>query len=117
MSESVLAYAAIALFGVFVSGVSQVLLKKSALKTHEGRLGEYLNPLVIFAYALFVASTLLSTLAYKVIPLSMGPVLDATGYIYVTAFGVLIFHERLSRRKVLALALIICGILIYSTGV
>ena len=49
MSESVLAYAAIALFGVFVSGVSQVLLKKSALKTHEGPLGEYLNPLVVFA--------------------------------------------------------------------
>lgn len=117
MSESVLAYAAVALFGVFVSGISQALLKKSALRTHEGPLGEYLNPLVIFAYALFVVSTLLSTLAYKVIPLSMGPVLDATGYIYVTAFGLLIFHERLNRRKVLALALIICGILIYSTGI
>lgn len=117
MSESVLAYAAVALFGVFVSGISQVLLKKSALRTYESRVAEYLNPLVVFAYALFVVSTLLSTLAYKVIPLSMGPVLDATGYIYVTAFGVLIFHERLNLRKVLALALIICGILIYSTGV
>lgn len=114
MNDRVVLYAGIALFGVFVSGVSQVLLKKSANKEYESRAKEYLNPLVIFAYSLFVVSTLLSTLAFKVIPLSMGPILDATGYIYVTAFGVIIFHERLSLRKVAALALIILGITIYS---
>ena len=110
-------YTLVALFGVFVSGISQVMLKKSANKAYASRAAEYLNPLVIFAYTLFVVSTLLSTLAFKVIPLSMGPILDATGYIYVTAFGVLIFHERLDRKKVLALALIICGIVIYSFGI
>lgn len=113
----IVVYTLVALFGVFVSGISQVMLKKSANKTYVSRAAEYLNPLVIFAYVLFVVSTLLSTLAYKVIPLSMGPILDATGYIYVTAFGVLIFHERLNRKKVLALALIICGIVIYSFGI
>ncbi|MBX9033624.1 SMR family transporter [Gordonibacter massiliensis (ex Traore et al. 2017)] len=117
MSESVVLYALIALFGVFVSAISQVMLKKSALKTHDSHLREYLNPLVVFAYALFVASTLLSTLAFRVIPLSMGPILDATGYVYVTAFGVLLFRERLNRRKVLALVLILAGIAIYSFGV
>ena len=44
------------------------------------------------------------------------PILDATGYIYVTTFGVLIFHEKLNPRKVTALALIILGIVIYSFG-
>lgn len=116
MSEFTL-YVCVALFGVFVSGVSQVLLKKSANKTYDSPIKEYLNPLVVFAYTLFVASTLLSTLAFKVIPLSMGPILDATGYIYVTAFGILIFHERMNRRKVAALALILTGIVIYSFGI
>ena len=116
MSESVAVYAAVALFGVFVSAVSQVMLKKSANKTYESHIKEYLNPLVVFAYVLFVVSTLLSTLAFKVIPLSMGPILDATGYIDVTAAGVLIFHERLNRRKVVALALIVLGIIVYATG-
>lgn len=115
--STMVVYVLIALFGVFVSGVSQVLLKKSANKGHGSRVAEYLNPLVLFAYALFVVSTLLSTLAYKVIPLSMGPILDATGYIYVTAFGVFIFHERLNTKKVVALALIVCGIVIYSFGI
>lgn len=112
MSESV----AVALFGVFVSGISQVLLKKSALKRYTSVVAEYLNPLVVVAYILFVISTLMSTLAYRAVPLSMGPILDATGYVYVTVFGVLIFHEKLNRRKFIALALILLGIVIYSFG-
>lgn len=117
MSQSVALYAGIALFGVFISGISQAMLKKSAQTPHESAAKEYLNPLVVFAYVLFVVATLMSVVAFKVIPLSMGPILDATGYIYVTAFGVLLFHERLTARKVAALALILVGIGIYSLGV
>lgn len=107
----------IALFGVFISGISQVMLKKSAMAKHDSALGEYLNPLVIGAYTLFVIATLCSVVAYRKIPLSMGPILDATGYIYVVFFGVTIFHERIDRVKVLALLIIIAGVLIYSLGV
>lgn len=116
MSE-VTTYALFALFGTFVASIGQVMLKKSANRSYSSPLREYLNPLVIGGYVLFVGSTLLSTYAYKVIPLSMGPILDATGYIYVTLFGVTIFHERLGWKKILALALIILGIVIYSQGV
>lgn len=111
-----LTYALFALFGVFISGISQVLLKKSAGRQYSSAIREYLNPFVIVAYALFFGATLLSVYAYKGIPLSMGPILDATGYIYVTIFGITIFNERLNRRRVLALALIILGIVVYSLG-
>ena len=73
-----------------------------------------MNPLVIIAYTIFVGTTLLSVYAYKGIPLSMGPVLEATSYIYVTFFGVTIFREKLNREKLEALALIVGGILVYS---
>ena len=53
-------------------------------------------------------------MAYKGIPLSMGPVLEATSYLYITFFGVKIFHEHISRIKVVALGLIIIGILVYT---
>lgn len=109
-------YALFALFGVFISGISQVLLKKSAGRQYSSAIREYLNPLVIVAYAMFFGATLLSVYAYKGIPLSMGPILDATGYIYVTIFGITIFHEKLNSRRVLALALIILGIVVYSLG-
>ena len=109
-------YLLIALFGVFVSAISQVILKKSAQKEHESAAAEYLNPYVIGAYTLFVVATLLSTIAFKAIPLSMGPIIDATGYFYVTIFGVIIFHERVTPKKLLALLVIIAGIVIYSFG-
>lgn len=116
MDKTVLAYSCVLLFGVFVSAISQVMLKKAALKEYDSRIKEYLNPLVIFAYVMFVGTTLLSILAYRGIPLSMGPILEATSYIYVTFFGVVIFKERIGAKKIIALALIILGICIFSFG-
>ncbi|MBQ9211600.1 MAG: multidrug ABC transporter [Clostridia bacterium] len=107
-------YALILVAGTLISSVSQVMLKKAAMKEYNSSLREYLNPLVIGAYALFVLSTLMSIWAYRGLPLSMGPLLETSGYLFVTAFGVLLFQEKLNRRKILALALIIGGIILSS---
>lgn len=107
-------YACILLVGVFVSAISQVMLKKAAQKKYASKIKEYLNPLVIFAYILFVGTTFISIIAYKGIPLSMGPILESTSYLYVTIFGVAIFKEKLNKKRVIALILILCGIIIYS---
>lgn len=114
MSKTVLLYSIVLLVGVFLGAISQVMLKKAALKKYDSVVKEYLNPLVIVAYIMFVGTTFLSILAYKGIPLSMGPVLEATSYIYVTIFGVTIFKENLNRNKVWGLVLIIVGIIVYS---
>lgn len=106
--------AGLLLLGVFISAISQVMLKKASMKQYASPILEYLNPMVILAYVMFVGTTFLSILAYRGIPLSMGPVLEATSYIYVTIFGVTIFKEKLNKKKILALACIIGGILIYS---
>lgn len=44
----------------------------------------------------------------------MGPVLEATSFIYVTIFGITIFKEKFNKKKALALLLIISGIIVYS---
>ncbi|WP_419044466.1 EamA family transporter [Enorma massiliensis] len=46
----------------------------------------------------------------------MGPNLEATSYIYVTIFGIVFFNEKMSRKKWIALVLIITGIALYSIG-
>ena len=114
MNKTVLLYSCVLLLGVFISAISQVMLKKAAMKKHDSVIKEYLNPLVIFAYVLFVGTTFLSILAYKGIPLSMGPILEATSYIYVTIFGVTIFKEKMNSKKVVALGMIIVGIVVYA---
>ena len=114
MNSEMIKYSCILLFGVFISAISQVMLKKAALKKYDSVIKEYLNPLVIVAYSIFVISTFLSILAYKGIPLSMGPILEATSYLYVTFFGVKIFHEKMTRKKWIALGCILVGIIVYS---
>lgn len=51
--SAVLPYALISLLGVFLSSVSQVMLKKAAMRKYSSVVQEYLNPLVIFAYGIF----------------------------------------------------------------
>ena len=114
MDKQLLIYSCFILFGTFISAISQVLLKISAQRTYDTKISEYLNPLVVCAYIIFFIATLCSVYAYKVVPLSMGPVLEATSYIYVTLFGVFLFHEKITMRKWLSLFLIISGIVIYS---
>ena len=115
MNKTLLIYACIMLFGTFISAISQVILKKAAGKIYENKIREYVNLPVISAYTIFVVATFLSVFAYKVVPLSMGPILEATSYIYITVFGVTIFKEKLTKRKVVALITIIAGIIVYST--
>ena len=114
MTPEMLPYLLIGFFSVFVSSVSQTVLKKAALKERESFAREYLNFPVIAAYAMFFGSTLLTMLAYKKLPLSMSPAFESSSYIFVTFFGVTVFKERLTKRKLLALALILAGILIFT---
>ena len=115
MNTQLLLYASFMLIGTFISSVAQVLLKKEAGKPHVTWIKEYLNPRVIVAYLIFFAATFLAIFAYRVVPLSLGAILEATGYIYVTIFGVVIFKEKIGGMKIFALVLIISGIVIYAT--
>ena len=114
MDKNILIYSCILLIGVFIGSVSQVMLKKSTQKIYSSPIKEYLNPLVISAYILFFGTTLLSIYAYKVVPLSLGPVLEATSYLYITFFGITIFKEKINKKKIFSLCLIITGILVYA---
>ena len=107
-------YALFLAFGTFISSFSQVLLKKEAAVTHDSFIKEYMNPRVIIAYTIFFISTFLSIYAYKGIPLSFGPIIEATGYIYIVMWGKLVFKEHIGGKKLISLALIIAGIAIYA---
>lgn len=99
---------------VFISSVSQVLLKRSTLINHERKLKEYLNPFVITAYFLFFIATLITVVAYKHVPLSMGPVIEASGYLFITLISRLFLKEKISKKKILGMVIIIVGTLIFT---
>lgn len=107
-------YIILFLFSVFVSSVSQIVLKSSANKKCERWIEEYLNVRVIVAYGLFFASSLLTVFAYKYVPLSMGPILEASGYVFVSVLGHYILKEKVGKRKIVGLAVILIGIIIFN---
>ena len=102
------------LVSVFISSVSQILLKKAAGREYSSRIGEYLNPLVIIAYAMFFGSVILTMLALKTVPLSMSPILESTGYIFVSVLGYIFLKERFGKRRLFGICLILAGIAVFS---
>ena len=107
-------YALIYLCSVFIASVSQIILKISSGRTYDSVIAEYLNPRVIIAYGLFFGTTLISLIAYKGLPLSMGPILEATGYIWVALLSLIVLKEKITKKKLLGLVIIIIGIVVYS---
>ena len=105
-------YIVIFLLSVLIAAISQILLKRSAGKQYTSKAIEYLNVRVIAAYALFFLSSLLTVLAYRGVPLSMGPVLETTGDLWVTIMGRLILKEKVSMRKLTGLAVIVLGVIL-----
>ncbi len=112
-----LKYMLVMLFGTFIASCSQIVLKKSAEKEYSSKLAEYLNPMVMGAYAVFFLASLCPVIAYKMVPLSLGPILEATGYIWVAVLGKIFLGEHISKRKGLGLLVIIAGIAVASLGI
>lgn len=109
-------YLIVAVCSVLVSSISQVMLKVSSSKHYESKIKEYLNPWVISAYILFLGSTLIMVFAYKVLPLSLGPIIEALGYVFVGVLGFVLLKEKLTRKKALGMALIVVGVIVCSIG-
>ena len=109
-------YVIVFLVSVLISSISQVILKASANEEHDNKIREILNIKVVFAYGLFFGATLLTMLAYRKVPLSMGAVLETTGYVYVAILGRLVLKERLDKYKICGNLLIIIGIIMFGIG-
>lgn len=106
-------YMLIFVFSVFISSVSQILLKKSANRKYNSKLDEYLNPRVIIAYGLFFSASLITAFAYKYVPLSLGTILESSGYVFVTVMGIIFLKERMGKKKLMGMTLILFGILVF----
>lgn len=105
-------YVFLFLVSVFISSCSQILLKKSADRKYPDKIREILNPMVIFAYGCFFCSSLLTMFSYRGVDLSAGPVLEATGYIYVLILSSVFLKEKITVRKVIGVSMIILGIFV-----
>ncbi|MDE7205505.1 MAG: EamA family transporter [Lachnospiraceae bacterium] len=98
---------------VLTASISQVLLKKSALKTYHTVVKEYLNLYVISGYGLLFISMLLTVYAYSGMDYKNGPIIESMGNVIILILGYVFFGERISIRKMAGIVCIITGIIVF----
>ncbi len=106
-------YMIILIISVLVASFAQILLKKSATKTYPNWIREYLNIYVIAGYGMMFLSLFLTSYSYRGLEYSNVPIIESLGYIVVLVLGYLFFKEKITKRKVLGIAIILAGIIIY----
>ena len=97
-----------------VAAFSQILLKTAAKKKYDNWLRSYLNPYVIIGYGLLFGTTILGVLALRFIPLVLSAAFAASGQIIVPVLSYLILHEKISKKRMLGMAIIVVGIVVFS---
>lgn len=100
------------LFAVFISSLSQIILKKSASNYYENKWREYLNFRIILAYGILLVANYIYILAYRKLSLSMGTMLETTGYLWVAILGRVFLKEHINQRKFIGILILIIGVLI-----
>lgn len=106
-------YMIILVVSVLIASFAQVLLKKSAEKTYRSPIREYLNPYVIFGYGLMLLSMCITILSYSGLEYTNVPVIESSGYVFVMILSYFFFKEKITRQKLLGMAIIVLGIIIY----
>lgn len=103
----------ILLVSVLIASFSQILLKKSAEKTYNSWIREYLNVYVICGYGMMFLSMFLTIMAYRGMEFTNVQIVEATGYIMVFILSYFFFREKITKRKILGMLFVFAGIAVY----
>lgn len=99
---------------VFASACSQMLLKKGASIEYKSFIRQYLNPWVIFGYGIMGLAVIVNIYCMgKGVQVKELSIIESLSYLFVPCLSWIFFGEKITRRKALAIAIIIVGIIIF----
>lgn len=107
-------YYVLVVLSVLSAAGAQMLLKKGATIAYPSFIRQYLNPWVIGGYAIMGCSLLLNVfcLSHGVQLKEMGGI-ESLSYLFVPMLSWLFFKERITWRKVGAIAVIMLGVIVF----
>ena len=107
-------YGLIALVVVAIAAGAQMLLKQGARQGYTPWWRQYLNPWVISCYTIMFASMVANILClHQGLQLKELSIIESMAYFFVPALSWLIFREPITRRKAVAIAIIIIGVIVF----
>lgn len=107
-------YYALVLLSVFAAACAQMLLKQGARQDYATWWRQYLNPWVVGGYAIMACSLVLNIFCMsRGVQAKEVSVTESMSYLFVPALAFFLFKERLTKRKVGAIIVIITGVIIF----
>lgn len=94
---------------ILIASFSQIILKKGAKQKNI-----YINKYTIIGYTLMVVSTVLTLIGYKGVNLTASGILQSLSFIFVPIFSYIFLKERINKKIVVGIFIIIIGIIIFS---
>lgn len=107
-------YYILVILSVSAAACAQMLLKQGARKNYVGFWRQYLNPWVIGGYTIMACSLILNIFSMsRGVQVKEVSVIESLSYLFVPTLAFFLFKEQLTKRKLCAITIIICGIIIF----
>ena len=107
-------YALIAIVVVFTAACAQMLLKQGARQNYTPWWRQYINGWVIAGYTLMFATIVANIWCmHRGLLLKELSIIESLSYFFVPALSWLLFKEHITRRKGIAIGIIIIGVIVF----
>lgn len=104
----------IVILSVFLAACAQMLLKQGARHQYDIWWRQYMNAWVIGGYAIMLGTMILNIFAMsRGVEVKEVSIIESMSYLYVPILSFVIFKERLTWRKIIAIGVIIIGIFVF----
>ena len=104
----------IVILSVFLAACAQMLLKQGARQLYDTWWRQYINGWVIGGYAIMLGTMLMNIFAMsRGVEVKEVSIIESMSYLFVPIVSFVFFREKLSWRRVCAIAVIIIGILVF----
>lgn len=102
------------IFSVFAAACAQMLLKQGARRNYVCFWRQYINPWVIGGYAIMFGSMTLNIFCMsRGVQVKEVSTIESLSYLFVPVLAFMLFKEKLTMRKICAIAIIIGGVIIF----
>lgn len=107
-------YYILVISSVFLAACAQMLLKEGARQQYDTWWRQYINGWVIGGYAIMFVTMLMNIFAMsKGVEVKEVSIIESMSYLFVPILSFIFFKERLTWRRVCAIAIIIVGVVVF----
>ena len=107
-------YYVLVILSVFAAACAQILLKQGTRQNYVGFWRQYLNPWVIGGYAIMGCSLVLNIFCMsRGVLVKEVSTIESLSYLFVPCLAFLLFKEKITWRKGIAIGIIIGGVVLF----